>query len=88
MIPASLHVQLVKAKGAAEAAGLAKREFLASLSHDVRTAMQSIIGMTDAVLATELKPEQRGDLTTVRDSASSLLSLIEDAIDYFKIAER
>jgi signal transduction histidine kinase len=88
----SLQLQLLKAKEAAEAAGRANSEFLANLSHEVRTAMYSIIGMTDAVLATELKPEQRRDLSSVKDSANSLLKIIDDILDFYKdfykIAER
>jgi two-component system, sensor histidine kinase and response regulator len=88
MAPASLHMQLLKAKEAAEAAGRANSEFLANLSHEVRTAMYSIIGMTEAVLATELKPEQHRDLSIVKDSANSLLEIVDDVLDFFKTAKR
>ena len=92
MVSDSLQLQLLKAKEAAEAAGRANSEFLANRSHEVRTAMYSIIGMTDAVLATELKPEQRRDLSIVKDSANSLLKIIDDILDFYKdfykIAER
>jgi signal transduction histidine kinase len=81
-------MQLLRAKEAAEAASRANREFLANMSHEVRTAMYSIIGMTEAVLATELKPEQRRDLSTVKDSANSLLKITDDILDFFKITER
>ncbi len=43
--------------------------------------------MTEAVLATELKPEQRRDLSMVKDSANSLLKITDDILDFFKIAE-
>ena len=81
-------MQLLRAKEAAEAASRANGEFLANMSHEVRTAMYSIIGMTDAVLATELKPEQRRDLSILKDSANSLLKITDDILDFFKIAER
>jgi signal transduction histidine kinase len=61
---------------------------LANLSHDVRTAIYNIIGMTDGVLATELKPEQRADLSVVKDSADALLRIMDDAFGWLKIEER
>ena len=88
MVSASLRVQLLKAKEAAEAANHANGEFLANLSHEVRTALSNVIGMTDSVTATELKPEQRRDLSIVKDSANSLLKIVDDILDFFKIAAR
>ncbi len=81
-------MQLLKAQEAAKAASRAQGEFLANLSHAVRTEMCSIIGMTDAVLATELTPEQRRDLSAVKDSVNALLKIIDDTLDSFNIAER
>lgn len=88
MDAAGLAMRLTKAKEAAEAAGRAKRELLANLSHDVRTAVSNIIGMTDGVLATELKPDQRADLSVVKDSAESLLKIMDDAFEWLRIEER
>ena len=48
-----------RAKQAAEAAGRANSEFLTNMSHKIRTAMYSIVGMTDAALATEAARKQR-----------------------------
>ena len=87
MAPASLHIQLLQAKNAAEAARRAKSDFLENWGHEVREAMQSIIGMTDSVLATELNPEQRRDLSVVKESANSLLKIIDEMLDYLKIEE-
>lgn len=83
-----MNIQLTRAKDAAEAASHEKIEFLDSFRREVHTAMHSIIGLTDAVLSTELNSEQRSDLSDVRDAAQSLLRIIDAAVDFFKTAER
>ena len=77
--------ELRKAKVAAEAASMAKSEFLATMSHEIRTPMNGVIGAVGLLLDGGLTPRQRELAGIAHSSAHSLLDIINEILDLSKI---
>ncbi len=81
----SLIAELTQARADAEQGSRAKSAFLATMSHEIRTPMNGVIGMVEVLARSRLSDEQRGLVATIRESAATLLGIIDDILDFSKI---
>lgn len=78
-------LELESAKYQADASNRSKSAFLAAMSHEIRTPLNGVVGMIDLLQQTPLNLEQQQMMGTVKDSAFSLLQIIDDILDFSKI---
>jgi signal transduction histidine kinase/CheY-like chemotaxis protein len=76
---------LVAAKEAAEDTARSRGEFLANMSHEIRTPLHGVLGMTEAMLAAPHTEADRRSLEVINRSASGLLGILNDILDYSKL---
>ncbi|HVU22655.1 MAG TPA: ATP-binding protein, partial [Opitutus sp.] len=82
---AEVEKELTRARNSAEAADAAKSAFLATMSHEIRTSLNGVIGMANLLRSSELDADQREMAETVCRCGETLLTIINDILDFSKI---
>ncbi|MDX1452018.1 MAG: response regulator [Oleiphilaceae bacterium] len=77
--------ELEESRAEADEASQAKSKFLAAMSHEVRTPMNAVLGMSEMLQNTKLSAQQRDMLSTIRESGRALLEQINEILDFSKI---
>ncbi|CAM3065943.1 PAS domain S-box protein [Flavobacterium frigoris] len=80
-----MEIELVKSKEQSEAANKAKTDFLANMSHEIRTPLNGIIGFTHLLMKSEMEKNQLEYMSTINESATSLMQIVNDVLDFSKI---
>ena len=75
----------IEARMMAEEANQAKSSFLANMSHEIRTPMNAICGMAEILEKSQLNPIEKDYVRTIQEASRSLLSIIDDVLDFSKI---
>ncbi|MBY0435911.1 MAG: PAS domain S-box protein [Cyclobacteriaceae bacterium] len=78
-------IAMLKAKEEAEKANASKSDFIANMSHEMRTPLNGVIGFTDLMMKSSLTATQMKYMTMVSQSAHTLLGMIDDVLDFSKI---
>jgi len=85
LLGTAIGIYLFNRREAAEAAARVKSDFLATMSHELRTPLTGVVGIADLLKATDLAASQRELVRMLRSSATVLLSLVNDILDYSRI---
>jgi PAS domain S-box-containing protein len=79
--------QMRQAKERAESLAKARSQFVAMISHEIRTPMNGVLGMADLLSETRLNEQQSGYVEAIRESGRSLVSILNDVLDFSKLEQ-